>query len=404
MIRRYQQSGGSVLLVLDRTPFYAEQGGQIADTGFISGKSFKIRVTETVKDGTSHIHVGEFVDGKEITSEKVTADVDSVRRQNIRKNHTATHLMHRALKMVLGDHVHQAGSLVAPDYLRFDLTHYQRISADELRRIEQIVNEEIIRNTALDISVKDYDSARKEGATAIFEEKYGDEVRVVSIGDFSKELCGGTHVERTGDIGFFKITEESSLAAGVRRMVAVTGPAAVEYVGKGFDSLAQMRELLNCGADEVAERVAVLVEQRKQLEKDLKKRRSSDSGSELKKVVQGGRTVGDYRVVSSKVEAADLDHLKSIGDTVIQLLGSGIGILGAVIEKKPTVVCVVTQDLVKKGLKANNLVKEIGAKLGGGGGGKPHLATAGGKDSKKMSEVLKKAESTFVQLLRELDG
>ena len=404
VIRRYQQSGGSVLLVLDRTPFYAEQGGQIADTGFISGKSFKIRVTETVKDGTSHIHVGEFVDGKEITSEKVTADVDSVRRQNIRKNHTATHLMHRALKMVLGDHVHQAGSLVAPDYLRFDLTHYQRISADELRRIEQIVNEEIIRNTALDISVKDYDSARKEGATAIFEEKYGDEVRVVSIGDFSKELCGGTHVERTGDIGFFKITEESSLAAGVRRMVAVTGPAAVEYVGKGFDSLAHMRELLNCGADEVAERVAVLVEQRKQLEKDLKKRRSSDSGSELKKVVQGGCTVGDYRVVSSKVEAADLDHLKSIGDTVIQLLGSGIGILGAVIEKKPTVVCVVTQDLVKKGLKANNLVKEIGAKLGGGGGGKPHLATAGGKDSKKMSAVLKKAESTFVQLLRELDG
>ncbi|MDP6966239.1 MAG: DHHA1 domain-containing protein, partial [Candidatus Marinimicrobia bacterium] len=226
----------------------------------------------------------------------------------------------------------------------------------------------------------------------------------VSIGDFSKELCGGTHVERTGDIGFFKITEESSLAAGVRRMVAVTGPAAVEYVGKGFDSLTHVRELLNCGLDEVAERVAVLVEQRKQLEKDLKKRRSSDSGSELKKVVQGGCTVGDYRVVSSKVEAADLDHLKSIGDTVIQLLGSGIGILGAVIEKKPTVVCVVTQDLVKKGLKANNLVKEIGAKLGGGGGGKPHLATAGGKDSKKMSEVLKKAESTFVQLLRELDG
>ncbi len=404
VIRRYQQSDGTVLVILDRTPFYAEQGGQIADTGFISGKDFKIRVTQTVKDGASHIHVGEFIDGKKITSEKVTANVDSERRRNIRKNHTATHLLHKTLTMVLGEHVHQAGSLVAPDYLRFDLTHYQRVGADELRQIEQIVNDEIIRNTQLDITVKDYETARKEGATAIFEEKYADEVRVISIGGFSKELCGGTHVERTGDIGYFKITEESSLATGVRRIVAMTGPGAVEYVGKGFDSLAQVRELLNCGVDEVAERVAALVEQRKKLEKALKKRRYLDSGSELKTVVQKGRTVGDYCVVSTKLEAADLDHLKAMGDTVIQLLESGIAILGAVIDQKPNVVCVVTQDLVKKGVKANNFVKEIGKTLGGGGGGKPHLATAGGKDSKKMSAVLKEAESAFVELLEELDA
>ena len=375
-IRKYHCSKGTVLIVLDKTPFYSEQGGQVGDTGNLSGNGFTIRVTDTVKEGASHIHVGEFEKGDSINGETVTAQVDDERREKIKKNHTATHLLHKALKNVLGDHVQQAGSFVHSDYLRFDLTHYQKITFEGLRQIEEMVNDEIQKNTPLDITVKDYNKAKDEGAEAIFEEKYADKVRVITIGEFSKELCGGTHVGRTGDIGLFKITEESSLSSGVRRIMAVTGPGAINCVLNGFESLETIKALLNCSIEEVEQKVETLMVQRKKLEKELKKQRSSTGEDDLTAVVESARSVGEKKVVVSRVEAEDMDHFKSLGDQLRILLKSGVGVLGTVFDDKPCIACVVTDDLVKLGVKATYFVKQVGKELGGGGGGKQHFATA----------------------------
>ena len=398
-IRKYHCSKGTVLIVLDKTPFYSEQGGQVGDTGNLAGNGFTIRVTDTVKEGASHIHVGEFEKGDSINGETVIAQVDDERREKIKKNHTATHLLHKALKNVLGDHVQQAGSFVHSDYLRFDLTHYQKITFEGLRQIEEMVNDEIQKNTPLDITVKDYNKAKDEGAEAIFEEKYADKVRVITIGEFSKELCGGTHVGRTGDIGLFKITEESSLSSGVRRIMAVTGPEAINCVLNGFESLETIKALLNCSIEEVEQKVETLMVQRKKLEKELKKQRSSTGEDDLTAVVESARSVGEKKVVVSRVEAEDMDHLKSLGDQLRILLKSGVGVLGTVFDDKPSIACVVTDDLVKLGVKATDFVKQVGKELGGGGGGKPHFATAGGKDPAKLDGALKAAEKMITAKL-----
>ena len=391
-IRRFHCTNDTVLMVLDKTPFYGEQGGQVGDTGSLTGDGFTIRVTNTVMDGDSHIHVGEYVEGDSINGETVTAQVDNVRRENIKKNHTATHLLHKTLKIVLGDHVQQAGSFVHPEYLRFDLTHYQKITPEELRKIEVIINNEILKNNVINITVQDYDSAKRDGAEAIFEEKYGDEVRVITIGEFSKELCGGTHVGQTGEIGFFKVTEESALSSGVRRIVAVTGPGAVDYTVSGFESLEAIKGLLKCSVEEVVQRVETLVSQRKKLEKELKKQRFSTGDDQLVTVVQSAQSVDGKNVAIARVEADDMDHLKSLGDQLRSLLKSGVGVIGAVLDGKPSIAFVVTDDLVKTGIKATDFVKRVGKELGGGGGGKPHLATAGGKDPKRLDGALKAAK------------
>ncbi len=401
-IRRYQQVDGKYLIILDKTPFYAEQGGQVGDTGFISSKDFELRVTDTVKDGDCHIHVAEMVDGEEISSSSVTAEVEHERREAIRKNHTATHLMHKALKIVLGDHVQQAGSLVGPDHLRFDLTHYEKITPEQIEKIEEIVNSQILLNSPLDVSIKGFDEARKEGAEAIFEEKYGDEVRMITIGDFSKELCGGTHVERTGDIGFFKITEESSLSAGVRRIFAVTGMGAYHYVNEGFQQLSLLQELLNVPISDLESRISQLMEKNRSLEKKLRSRSGSDAKKEIFAIINESLEVNGRRLAIGAIEADDVDHLKLLGDHLLSGLNSGIGVLAADIESKLTLVFVVTQDLIKAGIKAGDIARERGKKLGGGGGGKPHLATAGLKYSGSVTEALEGIKVDLTQLLEGL--
>ena len=388
-IRRYACQDDQIIVVMDKTPFYAESGGQIGDTGTIQGKGVSLEVLDVAKDGDSFIHICTGSIDKE-SNGKVECDVHHARRQNIRKNHTATHLMHRALKMVLGDHVHQAGSLVHPDYLRFDLTHFEKLTADHIREIENIVNNEIQINKELDISVKAFDEAKKEGATAMFGEKYGDEVRVVTVGDFSKELCGGTHVNRTGDIGLFKITEESSLASGVRRIVAVTGLKAVAFMQNQAETIRAVQSTLNCGLDDVVERVDQLLLQKKALEKELKRQKKSGGTFNAKSLVEKAKVVGDYKIVIEMTDASSMDDLKSFGDALLSSLKSGIGVLGADSEN-PMVVIVVSPDLVKDGVKAGVLAKEIGAEMGGGGGGKPHIATAGGQDAKALKSALDKS-------------
>ena len=399
-IKRYSVMDGIVLLVLDETPFYAESGGQIGDTGTITGAGIDLIVNDVQKENDIFIHYcsGDFEETN--ISNTVMCSVDGPRRQNIRKNHTATHLMHAALKEVLGEHVNQAGSLVHPNYLRFDITHHEKITADELRQIETIVNREILINVDVMTSVKDYEDARRGGAVAIFGEKYGDTVRVLTIGDFSKELCGGTHVDRTGDIGFFKVTEESSLAAGVRRIVAVTGPKAVEHVQQQSAIVEALQSKLTSSAEDLSARVVQLLQHKKDLEKALKHKQKSSSSFDSQIIISKAKKAGGKQIVIHEADAADMDTLKQFGDQLLNELDSGVGVLGSTVGEKPGIVVVVTKDLNEAGINAPELAKSIGAIMGGGGGGRPHLATAGGKDKSKLKDALKKAEKIIKDALQ----
>ncbi|MFQ6608701.1 MAG: alanine--tRNA ligase [Fidelibacterota bacterium] len=403
-IRRYQKENDTYFIVLDKTPFYAKQGGQVGDTGVITGKDFRLRVIDTVKAEDSYVHLAEMIEGGNITASEVTVEVDNERRDSIRKNHTATHLLHKALKIVLGDHVHQAGSLVGPDYLRFDLTHYEKVLPDQLTEIEEIVNNQILLNIPLNVTLKGFEEARSEGAEAIFEEKYGDTVRMITIGDFSKELCGGTHVTRTGDIGFFKITDESSLSSGVRRLFAVTGHGAFRHVGNGFQLLATLQGILNTPWEELDIRVRQLLDKNRELEKKLRDRSGNESAKEINLLLNNSLEVNGRKLVIGEIEADDVDHLKRFGDLLISGLGSGIGALAASIESKLTLLFVVTQDLIEAGVSASDIAREQGKKLGGGGGGRPHLATAGVKYSDSISEILANIEKDLTELMAGFDG
>ena len=402
-ICKYAVTDNYTILVLDQTPFYAESGGQIGDTGIIISGDDKLNVLDCQKSGEEIHHICSGTFNKERLSEKVTCRVDYKRRQNIRKNHTATHLLHAALKKTLGDHVHQAGSLVHPEYLRFDLTHSEKISNQEILEIENLVNKEIQRNVALDIAIKNFDVAKAEGAEALFGEKYGDEVRVIAIGEFSMELCGGTHVDRTGDIGLLKIIEESSLAAGIRRLVAVTGPEAISYIQTNADIINKLQAILGTKADEISFRVNHLIEERKELEKKLKHKRSKSSIN-AKTLMEECQKYKDYNILVSNVDFESLDELKGFGDEILNVLGSGIAVLGSDKSDKPIVVIVVTNDIIDKGINAGNLAKIIGNEMGGGGGGKPSLATAGGKDLNTYALAMKKSIDLIKSELKEIEG
>ena len=388
-ICRYAIEGEQILVVLDKTPFYAESGGQVGDNGSIKGEGIELIVNDVKKDSDAFIH---YCSGKIKASKNnnVTCEVNYDRRQNIRKNHTATHLMHKALKLVLGDHVQQAGSLVNDDYLRFDLTHFEKITQDQIIEIEKIVNKEILLNNKLDESVKSFNEAKKEGAIAMFGEKYGDEVRVISISDFSKELCGGTHVDRTGDIGLFKIKEEASLASGVRRIVALTGPKAIELIQDQSLLINAIQSQLNCETNLVIDRVKQLVLQKKELEKKMKKQKKAGNAFDVNKIMDQSKTISDIKVVAHMTDANSIDELKDLGDTLLNSMKSGVGVLGAEGDK-PMIVVIVSNDLIKMGLNAGSIAKSIGASMGGGGGGKPHLATAGGKDLDSLKNALSKS-------------
>ncbi len=272
-IRQYTIQGDSILVVLDQTPFYAESGGQIGDMGtIINGRGIELTVLDVKKENKSFIHICK---GVMTEQGEVNCKVDASRRQSTMNNHTATHLMYKALKYILGDHVNQAGSLVHPDYLRFDITHFEKITADQIKEIESIVNQQILLNTKLDVTIKSFDDAKAAGAEALFGEKYGDEVRVVRVGDYSLELCGGTHVKQTGDIGSFKITEEASLSSGVRRIVAITGQKAVEEMQSNATVLSTLQQLLNTPPSGMAERISILLQGEKRYSAKIKTEKNS---------------------------------------------------------------------------------------------------------------------------------
>ena len=367
-IRRYTFQGDSILVVLDQTPFYAESGGQIGDMGTINGRGVELTVSDVKKESNSFIHICK---GVMTEQREVNCKVDSSRRQSTMNNHTATHLMYKALKYILGDHVNQAGSLVHPDYLRFDITHFEKITADQIIEIESIVNQQILLNTKLDVTINSFDEAKAAGAEALFGEKYGDEVRVVRVGDYSLELCGGTHVKQTGDIGSFKVTEEASLSSGVRRIVAITGQKAVEEMQSNATVLLTLQQLLNTPPSGMAERISILLQEKKDLGKKLKQKKIQSS-SEID-LLSDSETVGDHTIIIKKISVETIDELKGLGDQLFNKLTSGIGILFSEGDEKPFAVVVVSKDLNENGIFAGKLAKEIGGFIGGGGGGNGKL-------------------------------
>ncbi len=380
--------GEEAVLLLNTTPFYAESGGQVGDTGHITGEGFDFVVEDTIKlAGVFHAHIGTLSKGCLQEGDTVHAKVDGPRRQKIVLHHSATHLMHAALKKVLGDHVEQRGSLVAPNHLRFDFTHSQAVTDQELGEIERRVNEEIRLNPASQVEVMSFDDALKTGATALFGEKYGDRVRVLRFGEFSTELCGGTHVDRVGDIGQFKIMEESAIASGIRRITAVAGGAAVEQIQIIEAQLKQLARSLHIAPEGLDQRIRQILEQNRSLEKELEKIQSklaSASGDEL---VSQAVDVGDIKVLAARLDGVDPRALRDTVDRLKDHLGRSVIVIGSVDSGKVRLAAGVSKDLTTR-VQAGNLVNFVAQQVGGKGGGRSDFAQAGGSQPENLDGAL----------------
>ena len=384
----YIDDDKNAVVVLDKTPFYAESGGEIADTGKIFNDEFEIEVEDVQKQNEVIFHFGKLLKGT-IKNKKVKAIVDLERRNNIARNHTATHLLHAALRQVLGTHLHQKGSHVTPDRLRFDFTHFRQVTQDELDKVELLVNEKIIMNIPVNPFIEDIVDARKKGAIALFGEKYEKKVRVIQIGDYSMELCGGLHCKRTGDIGFFKIISESSIAAGVRRIEAVTGLFAFEFVKQHEHILHQLQHQLNTKFSEIPEKIDKLHIENKELRKHLEELERFSLKDIVDDFIINKQSINGVTVVSGMLALKDIHQLKEAADILRQRIGSGIGLLGAKFDDKVSLICVVTPDLTKR-FHAGKIVNRAAAFIGGRGGGKPNMAMAGGKDIDKAHDLFQK--------------
>jgi len=379
---------GRVEFLTDRTPFYGEQGGQIGDTGEATGADgLRILITDTKKPGGDlTVHVGEVVSGLLQRGAKLHLRVDAARREAIRKNHSATHLLHWALRRVLGEHVAQKGSVVAPDRLRFDFSHGKPLEDDEKRQVEALVNERIWRNQPVLTEVLPVEQARQSGAIAFFGEKYGDRVRVVQMAE-SKEFCGGTHVGATGDIGLFKITEEMGIAQGVRRLVAVTGPGALEYVQWLEDRLGQVAQKLRVGGGDVVEKVEKLQEESRALQKQLAELQRKLAAGGARDLLAEVRTSGGVKVLATRTDVADAKALREVGDKLRDRLGSGVLVLAGVADGKVALLAMVTKDLTGR-FSAGKIIGEIAPLVGGRGGGRPDMAQAGGSNADGVDAAL----------------
>ncbi len=384
------RAGGSVMFVTERTPFYGEQGGQVGDTGEATGESgLRITITDTRKPGGDMIvHVGEIVGGVLHEGDQVHLLVDSARRDAIRKNHSATHLLHWALRRVLGEHVAQKGSVVAPDRLRFDFSHGRAMSPEEIREVETSVNERIWRNEQVNTAVMDAKGARETGALAFFGEKYGDQVRVVQMAE-SKEFCGGVHVHATGDIGLFKITDEAGISQGTRRIVAVTGPGALEYVQQIEDTVEQVAERVRASATDVVEKVDRLRDENRALQRQVEElqRKLATTGS--RDLMSDLRDLGGIKVLATRTEASDPKALRSLGDDLRDRLKSGVLALAGIADGKVSLVTMVTKDLTDR-FSASQILEQIAPLVGGRGGGRPELAQGSGSRPEGVDAALAK--------------
>jgi alanyl-tRNA synthetase len=379
-------------VILDHTPFYAESGGQIGDTGVLKGAHARFTVRDTRKIGASFAHVGVLESGELHLGDAIDAQVDEERREAIALNHSATHLLHAALRKVLGKHVEQKGSLVAADRLRFDFSHTQAVSPDELRQIEDLVNAQIRENAPVQTRVMALDDAKAAGAMSLFGEKYDSDVRVLTIGEFSMELCGGTHVERAGDIGLFKITGESGVAAGVRRVEALTGRGAYEWVVHTDQVLRDIAAMLKGSREDVDEKVRELVERSRKLEKEVQQLKSKLASGHSGDLSANAKDIGGIKVLAAQIEGADVRSLRDAMDGLKSKLGSSVIVLGSTQDGKVVLVAGVSEDLVTR-IKAGEIAGLVAAKVGGRGGGRADFAQAGGTQPENLGAALASVES-----------
>jgi alanyl-tRNA synthetase len=383
------EAGDEAIIVLERTPFYAESGGQVGDTGLLTWSGGRFQVTDTRKEGNNHLHIGTVVEGELFPGLEVDARIDHERRERTKRNHSATHLLHAALRKVLGEHVSQKGSLVDPDKLRFDFSHLEAVSVADLQEIERQVNQQILQNTSVATEVTDMEQAQAKGALALFGEKYGDSVRVLSMGSdgYSVELCGGTHVNRTGDIGLLRITSESGVASGVRRIEAVTGFGALEWVDSAERTLREAARLVKGSRESLVEKVQQTLDRNRQLEKEidgLKAKLASSAGSDL---ASSAVEVAGLKVVAAEMPGADRQALMETADQLKNKLGEGVVVLASVEDGKVSLVSGVTKSATGR-VKAGDIMKYLCAQLDGKGGGRPDMAQGGGNDASRLTEVL----------------
>ncbi|EMX9241585.1 TPA: alanine--tRNA ligase [Klebsiella pneumoniae] len=380
-------AGQEAVVILDQTPFYAESGGQVGDKGELKGAGFSFAVSDTQKYGQAIGHIGKVASGTLKVGDAVQADVDEARRQRIRLNHSATHLMHAALRQVLGTHVAQKGSLVNDKALRFDFSHFEAMKPEEIRAVEDLVNAQIRRNLAIETNIMDIDAARASGAMALFGEKYDDRVRVLRMGDFSTELCGGTHAARTGDIGLFRITSESGTAAGVRRIEAVTGEGAMAILHAQSDQLNDIAQLLKGDSHNLGEKVRSALERTRQLEKELQQLKEQAAAQESANLSSKAEEINGVKLLVSELTGVEPKMLRTMVDDLKNQLGSTIVVLATVADGKVSLIAGVSKDVTDR-VKAGELVGMVAQQVGGKGGGRPDMAQAGGTDASALPAAL----------------
>lgn len=380
-------AGQEAVVILDQTPFYAESGGQVGDKGELKGAGFSFAVSDMQKYGQAIGHIGKVASGSLKVGDAVQADVDEARRQRIRLNHSATHLMHAALRQVLGTHVAQKGSLVNDKALRFDFSHFEAMKPEEIRAVEDLVNAQIRRNLAIETNIMDIDAARASGAMALFGEKYDDRVRVLRMGDFSTELCGGTHAARTGDIGLFRITSESGTAAGVRRIEAVTGEGAMAILHAQSDQLNDIAQLLKGDSHNLGEKVRAALERTRQLEKELQQLKEQAAAQESANLSSKAEEINGVKLLVSELTGVEPKMLRTMVDDLKNQLGSTIVVLATVADGKVSLIAGVSKDVTDR-VRAGELVGMVAQQVGGKGGGRPDMAQAGGTDASALPAAL----------------
>jgi alanyl-tRNA synthetase len=394
--------GDHVLVILDKTPFYAESGGQIGDRGLLQTDEVTVEIEDVNKLHGDHIvHKGKVLYGTIRTNQELEAKVLTEERLSTARNHSATHLLHKALKEVLGDHVEQAGSLVAPTRLRFDFSHFAPLTDEEIDRVEGIVNKKIMEALSIDIIETTYDDARSLGAVALFGEKYGDIVRVVKMGDYSIELCGGTHLSNTGQAGLFKIISETGIAAGVRRIEAVTGSGAIQWVKQQNELINQVSEVLKTNPTGVIQKAKGIMEQVKEYEHEIQILKRQLMQGTVDMLMSDRKSINGIQFITGNVERQDMNTLRDTADILRNKLKSGVVVLASEYQGKVNMIAAATKDMIGKGIHSGNLIREVAKVTGGGGGGRPDMAQAGGKDPLKISQALDKVE---VILAHQLDN
>ena len=394
------QAGDTVAVFLDRTPFYAESGGQVGDQGVIKTETGVVKVTNCVKVvGGKIAHMGEVTEGLVQVGEMACASIDVELRMASSRNHSATHLLHKALRTVLGTHVEQAGSYVSAERLRFDFTHFAAMTADEIKEVERLVNDAIFASYDVHTDEMSIDEARNRGAMALFGEKYGEVVRVVDMGGYSIELCGGAHLKNTAQVGSFKILSENGVAAGVRRIEAVTGKEALKHYQAQEDEIKEICRLVKSTPDKLLARLEQLLAEQKETAKELEKLKAKMAGGAADEMLNSKVEIGGVAVLAAEVKDMDGNALRTMGDQLKRKLGSGVVVLASGKDGKVNLMAMATDDVVKKGVHAGNIIKAAAAVCGGGGGGRPNMAQAGGKDASKIADALEKAKAVVAEQL-----